>query len=99
MEARDLIAASAKIFKILGDESKLSILYLLSQEEANVSTLVEKLGFEQSNVSHHLRTLRDHRLVRSRREGKSVIYFPDDHHVYQIIDQVFDHVKEDGDIL
>lgn len=97
MSDKQVIKRSATIFKLLGDESKLSILYLLSKEESNVSTIVEKTGIEQSNVSHHLKTLKDSRLVSSRREGKSVIYFPDDHHVYEVIAQVFAHVKEDED--
>lgn len=95
MAEKEVIKHSAAIFKLLGDESKLSILTLLSKEESNVSRIVEKTGIEQSNVSHHLKKLKDSRLVSSRREGKSVVYFPDDHHVYEIITQVFNHVKED----
>src|SRR5699024_1074445 len=94
MNQKNIIQNSAALFKILGDETRLSILSLLSKEEANVSTIVNKLGGEQSNVSHQLKILKDHRLVQSRREGKSMIYSPDDHHIYEILNQVFAHVEE-----
>lgn len=94
MNRKNIIRNSAALFNILGDETRLSILSLLSKEEANVSTIVNKLGGEQSNVSHQLKILKDHRLVQSRREGKSMVYSPDDHHIYEILNQVFAHVEE-----
>lgn len=97
MSDKEIIHHSARLLKILGDETRLTILHLLSQNESNVSTIVKNTGIEQSNVSHQLKVLRDHRLIQSRREGKSIVYFPDDSHVYQILDQVFAHIKEDTD--
>ena len=94
MNRKNIIRNSAALFKVLGDETRLSILSLLSKEEANVSTIVNKLGGEQSNVSHQLKILKDHRLVQSRREGKSMIYSPDDHNIYEMLNQVFAHVEE-----
>ncbi|WP_212590781.1 ArsR/SmtB family transcription factor [Virgibacillus chiguensis] len=97
MNDKEMIHNSARLFKILGDETRLSILHLLSKAEANVSTIVNHIGIEQSNASHQLKILKDHRLIQSRREGKSVVYFPDDNHIYEILDQVFAHIKEDTD--
>lgn len=95
MSDKEIIHYSARLLKVLGDETRLTILKLLSKNEANVSMIVEKTGIEQSNISHQLKVLKEHRLVQSRREGKSIVYFPDDRHVYQILDQVFAHIKED----
>jgi len=92
--SRPVIKNSAQLFKILGDSTRLSILTLLSEKEANVTTISKELGVEQSAVSHQLKLLKESRLVRSRREGKSMIYFPDDSHVYKILDQVFEHSRE-----
>lgn len=97
MDNKETITKAATIFKLLGNVSKLTILSLLAKEEANVTTIVEKTGIEQSNVSHHLKTLKDQRLLSSRREGKTIVYFPNDHHVYEIIEQVFAHVNETSD--
>lgn len=95
MNEKDKLQQATKLFKVLGDETRLSILHLLSQNEANVSTIASTLNIEQSNVSHQLKTLKDHRLVQSRREGKSNIYFPDDRHVYSILEQVIAHIEEE----
>lgn len=48
---------------------------------------------EQSAVSHQLKLLRDNRVVKSRREGKTMLYSLDDHHVLDILDQTFEHVQ------
>jgi len=92
--SRSVIENSAQLFKILADPTRLSILNLLSEKEANVTTISQKLGVEQSAVSHQLSLLKKVRLVSSRREGKSMVYFPNDSHVYKILDQVFEHSKE-----
>lgn len=89
----DYISKGAALFKILGDETKLKILRLLSDGELNVSAIVERTGQEQSNVSHQLKVLKDNHLVDSRREGRSNVYFLDDHHVYSVLDEVFNHLK------
>lgn len=95
MNQKEKIKHAAQLFKIMGDETRLSILHLLAKNEANVSTISTTLEIEQSNVSHQLKTLKEHRLVQSRREGKSIIYFPDDRHVYSILEQVIAHIEEE----
>lgn len=80
------------LFKVLADETRLKIVYILSQQELCVADIAEVLGSTASNVSHHLRLLRSARLVRYRREGKMVFYSLDDDHVEAIIKQGILHV-------
>lgn len=68
------IAAAAHVLGILSHETRLNIVLLLAQAEATVSDLCAQLGLPQSNVSHHLRILRDTALVSDRRDGQFVIY-------------------------
>jgi DNA-binding transcriptional ArsR family regulator len=88
------IQAISKFFKIISDSTRLSILYLLKENKRNVSEIVEVLDMEQSAISHQLRILKDSRLVRSHREGKSMIYQLDDDHIFDILNQVRIHINE-----
>ena len=83
----------AETFKVLGDETRVKILYALSQREHCVQELVEILGMTPSAVSHQLRRLRDKNLVRYRKEGKMVYYSFDDEHIGKLFRQGLDHVK------
>ena len=82
----------ADLFKLLADETRVKILYILSKEELCVCDISAVLGSTVSNVSHHLRALRTARLVKSRRDGKQVFYALDDEHVVNLIREAFDHV-------
>lgn len=95
MEKRHRLTEASRLFKILGDPTRLAILHLLEGRELNVTAISEKLGMEQSAVSHQLKTLKDARLVKARRDGKSMIYSQLDGHVYEILAQMFTHVQED----
>lgn len=79
------------LFKVLADETRLKIVYILSKAELCVCDIAEVLGSTASNVSHHLRLLRNARLVKYRKDGKMVYYSLDDDHVEAIIDQGFRH--------
>ena len=70
----DKLEEMARVFQSLGDKTRLSIITLLTKGEMNVTTLCKKLNLPQSNVSCHLRLLRQGGLVVSRREGKQVFY-------------------------
>lgn len=83
----------ANLFKVLADETRAKIVYLLSKEELCVCDIAAILGTSVSNVSHHLRVLRSSHLVKYRREGRQVFYTLDDDHVVHIIREGFDHVK------
>ncbi len=87
---RDLAA----LFKILADETRLKIVYALSQEELCVCDLATLTGLTVSNTSHHLRLLRAHRLVKSRKQGRMVFYSLDDGHMVGLVTLGMDHIKE-----
>ena len=84
----------AELFKIFGDSTRVKLLYILSVSEMCVQDLAQLLGVTQSAVSHQLRALKSSKLVRYRREGKTVLYALADGHVRTIIDQGLEHVEE-----
>lgn len=84
----------AELFKVFGDSTRIKILYVLFEQEICVQELADHLGMTQSAVSHQLKILKQSRLVRSRREGKSSIYCLSDDHVRSIIDQGLEHIQE-----
>lgn len=84
----------SELFKMLGDSTRVKILYALSQGEMCVCDIVELLDVTQSAVSHQLRLLKQARLVKYRREGKSAIYSISDDHVYTILSMGMEHISE-----
>ena len=90
----EIVARLAETFKLLGDPTRLRIVFALSREELCVCDLANVLGVSQSVVSHSLRALRQMRMVRYRREGKIAFYSLDDAHIAELIDQGFRHVEE-----
>lgn len=87
------LSGLADLFKVLGDETRTKIIYILTEEEMCVCDIATILGTTVSNVSHHLRLLRGANLVKFRKEGKVVYYALDDHHVVNILKEGFDHVN------
>ena len=85
----------AELFKIFGDSTRIRILYVLFEAEVCVCDLAEALNMTQSAISHQLRILKQNKLVKSRREGKSVFYSLADDHVLTIIEQGREHIEED----
>ena len=83
----------AELFKVFGDPTRLKLLAALLAQEMCVCDLSDLLGISQSAVSHQLRLLRTSRLVKNRREGKSVYYSLDDDHVATILAQGMEHVR------
>ena len=82
----------AETFKALSDPTRVRIVSLLAQAELCVCDLSSMLGMSQSAVSHQLRTLRDLRLVRWRREGREIFYALDDEHVADLFYRGLEHV-------
>nr|WP_254777615.1 metalloregulator ArsR/SmtB family transcription factor [Paenibacillus naphthalenovorans] len=94
---RDLIpeptaSALADIFKVLGDPTRVKIIYTLLEKELCVHDLTQVLDMGQSAVSHQLRYLRNLRIVKRRKAGKTVFYSLDDEHIEQIFVQMLQHV-------
>ena len=94
IRSEDTLYDAAELFKIFGDSTRIRILYALFESEMCVCDIAELLGMTQSAISHQLRVLKQARLVRNRREGKTVYYFLADDHVRTIIGQGMDHVNE-----
>ena len=84
----------AELFKVFGDSTRIRILYVLFESEMCVCDIAQLLSMTQSAISHQLRILKQAKLVKSRREGKSVFYSLADSHVYSIIIQGFEHISE-----
>ncbi len=83
----------SKIFKALGDPTRLRIIEGLSREELCVCEIAELLNMNQSAISHQLRVLRNLRLVKYRRQGKQAIYSLDDDHVLELFNQGLEHIN------
>lgn len=91
---KETIQEISKVFKVISVPTRLSILFLLQHDELSVKSIAESLNMEQSAISHQLKTLKDSRLVKSKREGKSMIYSLDDLHVFSVLEQVLTHINE-----
>ena len=83
-----------RFFRVFGDSTRIRILYVLFESELCVCDIAQLLNMTQSAISHQLRILKQNRLVKSRREGKSVYYSLADGHVRTIIDQGMEHILE-----
>ena len=85
----------SELFKVFGDSTRIRILFVLFEADVCVCDLAEALNMTQSAISHQLRILKQSKLVKSRREGKSVFYSLADDHVKTIIAQGLEHIEED----
>ena len=83
----------SEIFKLLGDQTRIRIISVLSGHELCVCDIADAVNMTQSAVSHQLRLMRGMKLVKFRKEGKSVYYSLDDDHVLQLFNQVLEHIK------
>lgn len=86
--------ALAELFKIFGDATRIRILCVMLDTECCVNDIAGLLQMSQSSVSHQLRILKTAKLVKSRREGKSVFYSLDDEHVRSILSMGMEHITE-----
>ncbi len=84
----------ADLFKIFGDTTRIKILYALRESELCVGDIADLLKMNQSAVSHQLKILKQSKLVKFRREGKTMWYSLADSHVVAIIDQGMEHIQE-----
>ena len=86
-------AQVAELFSALSDVSRIRIIAALSGTELNVTELTDRVGLSQSAVSHHLRHLRQMRLVRTRKAGRHVYYLLDDTHIEDLFRCALEHVQ------
>ena len=94
MPAEEYLYDLADLFRIFGDTTRIRILYSLFDGELCVGDISTILGMSQSSVSHQLRILKDSKLVKFRRDGKSIFYSLDDDHVRSILDLGMEHLEE-----
>lgn len=84
----------AELYKVFGDSTRIKILYVLFESEMCVCDIAQLLEMSQSAISHQLRVLKQAKLVKFRREGKTVFYSLADDHVRTIINQGIEHIEE-----
>lgn len=92
----EILYSLADLFKTFGDPTRIRILTALSRQELCVCDIAELLGMTQSAISHQLRILKQMKLVKFRRDGKTVYYSLADSHVSTILSQGIDHVTEEA---
>jgi len=92
--SNEMVDDLSNLFKVLGDPTRIKIIYSLFESELCVCDIAEAIGMTQSAVSHQLRVLKQARLVKFRKDGKTVYYSLDDEHVSAIFDFGLAHIKE-----
>ncbi|WP_330374291.1 metalloregulator ArsR/SmtB family transcription factor [Lachnoclostridium sp. An14] len=94
MPDEDQLMDLADFFKVFADSTRIKILYVLSQAEMCVCDIANLLQMGQSAISHQLRVLKQMRLVKYRRDGKTVFYSLADSHIETILAQGMEHIEE-----
>lgn len=95
MIEQDTISNLANFFKILGDITRVKILFALSQNEMCVCDIANVLRMSKSSISHQLSTLRKNKIVKCRKVGKEVFYMLDDNHVKEVFEIGIEHIKHE----
>ena len=94
LPAEESLMDLAELFKVFGDSTRIRILFVLFEAEVCVCDLAEALSMTQSAISHKLSILKRNKLVKCRREGKSMFYSLADDHVRTIVSQGMEHIEE-----
>ena len=84
----------SELFKMFGDSTRMKILFVLFESEACTCDLAEVLKMTSSAISHQLKTLQRAKLVKNRRDGRTVYYSLADEHVRTIISHGMEHIEE-----
>lgn len=94
MPPEEIVYDLADLFKVFSDMTRIRILYALSCSELCVYDIAAVVGMSQSAISHQLRVLKQAKLVKYRREGKTIFYSLADKHIHTILNQGLEHVQE-----
>ena len=94
MPDEDALIDLSELFKVFGDSTRIRILFVLFEAEVCVCDLAAALNMTQSAISHQLNILKRNKLVKCRREGKSMFYSLADDHVRTIVSQGMEHIEE-----
>jgi len=95
MEKDEILYDAAELFKVFGDSTRIKIINVLLLNEMCVCDIAHVINMTHSSVSHQLRILKQARLVKSRKTGKTVYYSLDDEHIGEIMNIALSHIKED----
>lgn len=90
----DNIFNLSELFKILGDPTRIRIIYCIYKKEMCVCEIAESINMSHSSVSHQLKNLKQARLVKVKKEGKEVYYSLNDEHIEKIFSLGLEHIKE-----
>lgn len=88
---QDRLTAASETLRMLADPTRLHILWVLTTDEADVSTLTDAVGASRTAVSQHLAKLRFTGLVHTRKEGQRVIYRIRDGHLVRLVQEAMNH--------
>ncbi len=94
MPDEKLLYDLAELYKVFGDSTRIKILFALYESELCVCDIAALLNMTQSAISHQLRVLKQSKLVKFRRAGKEIYYSLDDEHIFKILSQGLEHIKE-----
>ena len=94
MQSKKVLNNTADFFKVMGDCTRLRLLWALDGGEMCVCDLAVVLNMTKSAVSHQLKTLKDAKLVKSRKSGKNVYYSLDDNHIKTVLEMALIHINE-----
>ena len=95
MPRQETLYDLAELYKMFGDSTRISILCALLDGEMCVGDIAALLSMGQSAISHQLRVLKQMKLVKNRREGKTIFYSLADEHITTILSQGIEHIEEE----
>lgn len=95
MPEDDVLTGLSEIFKIMGDKTRMRLLWAIDNSEMCVGDLAYLLNMTKSAVSHQLKALKVAKLIKSEKRGKNVYYSLNDHHVQTIFEKALEHVLEE----
>lgn len=89
-----LLDEMSELYKTFGDKTRIKILINLIDKELCVQDICNNLNMNQSAISHQLKTLKNVKLIKSRRDGKQIYYSLADDHVKDILNIGYVHLTE-----
>ena len=95
----EFITEISTFFKILGDNTRVKILFALDHNEMCVCDIANVLNMTKSSISHQLSYLKDLNIVKSRKSGKEVYYSLDDEHVKEVFEVAISHIEHKRSML
>lgn len=93
--SESMLIKLSELYKMFADKTRIRILCVLLRKESCVSEICCELDMTQSAISHQLSTLKASKLIKSRRDGKTIYYSLDDEHVEMILNMGVEHILHD----